>query len=146
MGNHGLPSKGNEHLDCPDCSTGQQFVPTAGQLPGQPKVNPKGHINAVFTKDEWLVESPVMVLQEIALVPATTEPFELQNRGNKGLEGRTVQSPPLRPYQPPIPYPQTVAKSKLEPRFVRFLYLLRKIYVDTPFLESLKEAPSICYF
>jgi len=30
--------------------------------------------------------------------------------------------------------------SKVEPRFVRFLKLLCKIYVNVPFLEALKEA------
>jgi len=31
--------------------------------------------------------------------------------------------------------------SNLEPRFARFIDLLRQIYTDTPFLEVLKKAP-----
>ena len=66
----------------------------------------------------------------------------MQKGGNKSLEGRSVQSPSLRPYQPPVPYPQRLAISKLDPRFVRFLDLLQRIYVDTPFLKAFKESPS----
>jgi len=57
--------------------------------------------------------------------------------------------PPIHPCQPPIPYPQRViwAKlSKLEPRFTRFLDLMKRIYVNTPFLEALKLAPTYLRF
>ena len=33
-----------------------------GQLPGQPEVNPRCHVNAISTMEEGLEESPVMVL------------------------------------------------------------------------------------
>jgi len=32
-----------------------------GQLSGQPEVNPMGHVNTVYTRNEGVVESPVMV-------------------------------------------------------------------------------------
>ena len=34
----------------------------------------------------------------------------------------------------------------LKPWFVRFLDLLKRVYVDVPFLEALKEAPSYLKF
>jgi len=40
-----------------------------GHLPGQPKTNPKGHINAISVMGEGFEESLVMVLQEIVAVP-----------------------------------------------------------------------------
>ena len=54
-------------------------------------------------------------------------------------------TPPTRPYQLPVPYPQRLAWSKLrqlEPRFARFLEILRRIYASSPFLEALKNAPA----
>jgi len=36
--------------------------------------------------------------------------------------------------------------STLEPRFARFLDILKRIYVDTPFLEALRAAPSYLKF
>jgi len=55
-------------------------------------------------------------------------------------------TPPSRgaSYQPPTPYPQRVAWAKLstlEPRFVRFLDVVRRIYADAHFLKALKKAP-----
>jgi len=40
-----------------------------GQLPSQPEVNPRRHVNAISTMEEGLEESPVMVLQEVIPVP-----------------------------------------------------------------------------
>jgi len=40
-----------------------------GQLPGQPEVNPRRHVNAISTMEEGLEESQVMVLQEVVPVP-----------------------------------------------------------------------------
>ena len=54
-----------------------------------------------------------------------------------------------RPYQPPVPYPQRLAwtkLSKLEPRFAQFLDILKRVYVDTLFLEALWAAPTYLKF
>jgi len=58
-------------------------------------------------------------------------------------------SPVARLYQPPVPFPQRVAWAKLfqlEPKFARFLEVLRMIYADTPLLKALKKAPSYLQF
>ena len=49
----------------------------------------------------------------------------------------------MHPYQPPVPYTQRRTwsnLSKLKPRFAQFIDILRRIYVNVPFLETLKEA------
>ena len=59
--------------------------------------------------------------------------------------GETSHSLIARPYQPPVPFPQRLAWTKLsqlEPRFARFLDILCQIYVSNPFLNALKEAHS----
>jgi len=58
-------------------------------------------------------------------------------------------APPIRPYQPQVPYPQRLAWTKLlqlELKYARFLEMLRRIYADTPFLETLKKAPACLQF
>ena len=60
-----------------------------------------------------------------------------------GSNEKITSSLPICLYQLPIPYPQRVAwakPSKLEPRFTRFLDLMRRIYVSAPFLEALRES------
>ena len=39
------------------------------QLPSQPEVNPRCHVNAISMMEEGLEKSPVMVLQEVVPVP-----------------------------------------------------------------------------
>jgi len=106
-----------------------------GHLPGQPKFNPSGHINMVSVHGEELVEGPVTAIQESAPVPT---PRRMEER----KEGESL--PPVLPLQPPPPFPLRVAWSKLSKLkpFARFLELLRKIYVNIPFLEALKQTPS----
>jgi len=56
--------------------------------------------------------------------------------------GKVSPPLPVLPYQPPVAYPQRVAWAKLskfEPRFARFVDILRRIYV-VPFMEALKKA------
>jgi len=58
-------------------------------------------------------------------------------------------APPIRPYQPRVPYPQRLAWTKLlqlEPKYARFLDVRRRIYADTPFLGTLKKAPVCLQF
>ena len=69
-----------------------------GQLPSQPDVNPRGHVNVVFTRDEGVVESPVMVLQDEAPVPISTGTTLLKNEGALNQEEGGHQPPPIRPY------------------------------------------------
>ena len=116
-----------------------------GHLPSQPETNPKGHINAITSVGEGFKESPVMVLQKIASDPISARVGE-ERKEDKGLgsTGTPSPSPPIRPYRVPAPYPQRLTWSQLlplEPRFARFLDMLKRIHVSIPFLEALKEAP-----
>ena len=116
-----------------------------GQLPGQPDVNPRHHVNAISTMEEGLVESPVMVLQEVVTVPNSAGTEGKMREENLGITGEPSPPAPARPYQPPVPYPQRLAWSKLrqlEPRFAQFLEILHRIYASRPFLEALKNAPA----
>jgi len=62
---------------------------------------------------EGLEESPVMVLQETVSVPDSVGTEEQQKE--KGLNSMELMhpAPPFRLYQPPVPYPQRLARAKL---------------------------------
>jgi len=75
-------------------------------LPSQPETNPKGHVNAITAVGEGFGESPVMVLQEVTSAPDSPGAGE----GKKEAESlssteKPSPSPPIRPYQPLVPYP-----------------------------------------
>jgi len=98
---------------------------------------------------DGLEESPVMVLQEPASVPNSVG-TEWQQKEKKWSPIETVSlAPPIHPCQPPIPYPQRLAWAKLlhlEPKYARFLDVLKQVYVDTPFLEALRKTPARLQF
>ena len=77
-----------------------------GHLPSQPRTNPKGYVNAISVVDEEFGESPVMVLQEVTTAPSSVG----AGGGKKEAESlssteKPSPSPPIRPYQPLVPYP-----------------------------------------
>ena len=120
-----------------------------GHLPGQAETNPRGHVNAVSTVRDGLEESSVMVLQETASAPVPERAERQQSEGRLTPVEMEDTAPPILPYQPRVPYPQRLAWTKLlqlEPKYARFLEKLRRIYADTPFLKTLKNAylPTIC--
>ena len=46
----------------------------------------------------------------------------------------------------PIPYPRWLKKSKLEKQFAKFLDIFKKLHINIPFLEALKNMPSYVKF
>jgi len=116
-----------------------------GHLPGEAETNPRGHVSAISTVRDRLEESPVMVLQEAVSAPAPEKADRLQSEGRSTPVEMEDIAPPIRPDQPRVPYPQRLAWTKLlqlEPKYARFLKRLRRIYTDSPFLETLKKAPA----
>ena len=69
-------------------------------------------------RDERFVKSHMMVLQEVAIIPIFAGTTKLKNDMAPNQEKEGHQSPPVRPYQPPVPYPKRLAQSKLESRMV----------------------------
>ena len=71
---------------------------------------------------EGLEESPVMVLQKTVSVPDSTGTNEAKKEESLSFDGKVSPSPPVHPYQLPIPFRQRVAWAKLfklEPKFIR---------------------------
>jgi len=74
-------------------------------LPGQLEINPRGHVNAVSTVRDGLEESPVMVLQETVSNPVSEGAERHQSERRSTLIEMESTAPPIRPYQPWVPYP-----------------------------------------
>jgi len=116
-----------------------------GHLPSQPETNPRGQVNAISAIGEGLKKIPVMVLPEEVPFPHSGGIGGTKREEKPSSTGETSHSLIARPYQPPVPFPQRLAWTKLsqlEPRFARFLDTLRRIYASNPFLNALKEAPA----
>ena len=91
-----------------------------------------------------------MVLQEMVAVSKSVGTIEQNEKKGLSSNGKSTSTAPVaRSYQPPVSYPQRLActkLSKLDPRFTRFLDILKRVYIDTPFLEALRAAPTSLKF
>ena len=58
----------------------------------------------------------------------------------------TTKPRPVEPYRPPVPFPQRVAKAKLEAKFGNFLEILKKLQINIPFLDAISEMRSDAKF
>ena len=69
---------------------------------------------------------------------------------NKGeVEDNGKEEPkyiPRKPYMPPIPFPQRLAKAKLDKRFGKFLEVLKKLYINISSIEALQQMASYAKF
>ena len=59
-------------------------------------------------------------------------------------EDPTIISP--KPYTPPLPFPQRMAKAKLNLQFGKFLKVCKKLCINIPFTEALTQMPSYTKF
>ncbi|BFG24792.1 hypothetical protein CerSpe_110660 [Prunus speciosa] len=55
-------------------------------------------------------------------------------------------SPPLKPYVPPIPFPQRLKKNKIDGQSSDFLETFKKVQINIPFAAALEQMPSYATF
>ncbi|KAK9726036.1 hypothetical protein RND81_05G185900 [Saponaria officinalis] len=125
------------------------------QLPGQPELNPKRHVNAVILRNGKQLEDMVKVPRTLRVVVADekeNEPTIEKVHENIVVEnveeGEQIDGTPksTRVYYPHIPFPQRLAKEKLEQRYGKFIDILKKLHINIPFLEAISEIPSYAKF
>ncbi|KAK9672916.1 hypothetical protein RND81_12G134600 [Saponaria officinalis] len=151
-------SSHQKHMDNQLCQLAQTVTNLAkapNQLPGQPELNPKRHVNAVILRNGKQLEDMVKVPRTPRVVVAdekenepTTEKV-LENIVAENMEegeqiDGTLKS--TRVYYPHIPFPQRLAKEKLEQRYGKFIDILKKLHINIPFLEAIFEIPSYAKF
>ena len=105
-----------------------------GHLSGQPETNPKGQMNTITLRSGRELESPPMPVREErretddegdAAKEAPIEPSSERVHTERTQEiGAEQVSPPVKPYTPPVPYPQRLARSKKEHKYRKFPEML----------------------
>jgi len=78
----------------------------------------------------------------VASLPSRSEPEEKRD-DEKEKESKTL---PPKPYMPPLLFPQSFAKGKLDSQFGKFLDMLKKLHVSVPFLDALSQMPLYAKF
>ncbi|XP_050897678.1 uncharacterized protein LOC127104536 [Lathyrus oleraceus] len=113
----------NKMLETQISQVAQQQATTAaptGAFRGQPQPNPKGQANAITLQSGTELDG---------LAVEKVKPYV---------------PPPL--YNPSIPYPQRLAKSKTEGQFRKYVELLKQLNITIPFTEAIRQMLSYAKF
>ena len=62
------------------------------------------------------------------------------------IEEGDLKKEEVRSYQPHIPFPQRLQKSKLDYQFAKFLNMFKKLEIDIPFAKTLAQMPHYAKF
>ncbi|XP_074328310.1 uncharacterized protein LOC141666215 [Apium graveolens] len=127
-----------------------QLNKSSGQFPGQTEQPPMGHINAITTRNgRELQELDFTLITSILNV----ENHEDDITAEKVIEEEAVEEEkkepivaPIKPYVPPVLFPQRLAQATLEKKYGKFLGILQKLYIYIPFLDVISEMPSYAKF
>ncbi|XP_074315658.1 uncharacterized protein LOC141651865 [Silene latifolia] len=79
---------------------------------------------------EVVVETPMLVDESTKVVD---EPTKVVEEPNQHV---------VRPYVPPIPFPQRLARAKLEQKYGKFMHMMKSVNITMPFIDAIKEIPA----
>ncbi|KAK1439692.1 hypothetical protein QVD17_05512 [Tagetes erecta] len=116
-----------------------------GGLPGNTETNPKGHVKAITTRSGKTTEPvPSPSSQPVVEEEETESPDEVPLRRSPASTARSKE--PVKPYNPPIPYPGRLKKQKMEEHYGKFLELFKQLHINLPFVEALAQMPKYAKF
>ncbi|XP_020250927.1 uncharacterized protein LOC109828314 [Asparagus officinalis] len=121
----------------------------SGMLPGQLETNPRSHVNAITLRSGKQYEGSKM--KENDGVDGHHEEknenvIDVDNETQTQEEEKVEKYVAPAPYKPPLPFPQRLAKAKLEKQFGKFLEILKKLHINIPFTEAISQMPSYAKF
>ncbi|XP_052198364.1 uncharacterized protein LOC127805652 [Diospyros lotus] len=118
-----------------------------GTWPSNTEVNPKEQVNAITTRSgvqlpEIHVKRPGVAKQN-GIIQEITDQLE---ESDVAAEQEKVIPSPVKPYVPPIPFPQRLSKHKMDKQFEKFLEVFKKLHINIPFADALAQMPSYMKF
>ncbi|XP_074306677.1 uncharacterized protein LOC141641936 [Silene latifolia] len=136
-----------------------QMAQNSGNFSGN-TVKPK-QMNAVFLRSgrqlEEVVKTPRWKRKRVSSGSMKETPVEVEVEVEKSKEVEMVDppkedepvpskvkepTPPLREYVEPIPFPQRLARPRLEKKYEKFIDILKSMNVTIPFLDMITEIPN----
>ncbi|XP_074276925.1 uncharacterized protein LOC141600582 [Silene latifolia] len=140
-----------------------QLAQNPGKFPGN-TVNPR-EMNAVFLRSgkqleevekspnwkrkrvssEVAKEHPVEVVQEDEIMAEKSKEVEMVDppKQDEPIATKAKEcTPPPREYVAPVPFPQRLAKPRIEKKYEKFVEILKGMNVTIPFLDMITGIPS----
>ena len=112
-----------------------------GEFPSDKKQNPRDQCKAIMLKSRKEVESSKPWEVKGKEVEVEEEPPKIAPKSNS----ISLPDNPLI-ITPPLPFPQWFQKKKLDNQFSKFLELFKKIHINIPFADALKQIPNYAKF
>ncbi|XP_021831504.1 uncharacterized protein LOC110771504 [Prunus avium] len=115
-----------------------------GVLQSQPEINPKNQeqVMAITLREGKQVNTAVILEKEKLEKEEEAE----KSQEEENYAAMPSPSPPLKPYVPPIPFPQRLKKNKIDGQSSDFLEMFKKVQINIPFAAALEQMPSYATF
>ncbi|CAM8930618.1 unnamed protein product [Rhodiola kirilowii] len=130
-----------------------KFERAQGKFLARPEEGQREHCNAVTLRSGKELEDEQPKKKKVS--------FDLRGQASAEIEELDEEVPnaqtekrkevekgkdELKPYTPPIPFPQRPKKKNNDKQFYKFTEMIRKLYVTMPFTEVITQAPSYASF
>ena len=112
----------------------------SGKLPSQTIVNPRENVNAMTLRSGKQLETPQKdnVQREDNTIASSSHPNKPQKK--------VIPNPSFPSYITPPPFPSRLAKSKKDEQEKEILETFRKVEVNIPLLDAIKQVPRYAKF
>ncbi|XP_076954248.1 uncharacterized protein LOC143628579 [Bidens hawaiensis] len=113
-----------------------------GGLPRNTVTNPNAQANAITLrsgKTTQYVVSPSQSVDDETEIPDKVHDRQVPTSTAQVRE-------PVKPYVPPIPYPNRLKKEKMEAQYGKFLELFKQLHINLPFIEAISQMPKYAKF
>ncbi|XP_055961481.1 uncharacterized protein LOC130015412 [Mercurialis annua] len=119
-----------------------------GKLPSNTENNPREVVMAISLGSETRAGDGSKGRKVIEIVDDRDDKEESEHDAKQGndLDKEVVADPSVKPYVPPIPYPQRLKKKTTSNNFQHFLNAFKKIELNIPILQALAKIPSYAKF
>ncbi|KAJ9561139.1 hypothetical protein OSB04_006299 [Centaurea solstitialis] len=119
-----------------------------GQLPGQPKPNPRAQMNAITLRDGKILKEVEKKTRNV-VSHGGNEGVSKANEGENVVQAGDppVESSVKKPtHVPNVPFPARLAKAKLEAKLGKFLEMMKQLHINIPFMDAITEIPTYAKF
>ncbi|XP_037497832.1 uncharacterized protein LOC105631608 [Jatropha curcas] len=106
---------------------------TQGTLPSNTEKNPKEQVQAITLRSGKELEDKPKKEKE-------------KEEERKAPIIDLVEGEEVKPYVPPVPFPQRLKKTQDDQSFMKFLDIFKKLQINIPFAEALAQMPSYAKF
>ncbi|XP_019153673.1 PREDICTED: uncharacterized protein LOC109150209 [Ipomoea nil] len=108
-----------------------------GKLPSNTEINPREGTMAITLRSGKMLNEALKEKEPMSVEKESDK--EEEQVPKESSSDQNLTSSTVKPYVPPIPYPQTLQKRNQDNNFKRFLEVFKKLQINIPFAEALAK-------